>query len=122
MKSILETDFVVVTIDESDMLNGEELSAKLKNHEPLGLPWFVFTDAQKNVLANATGPNGNVGCPMMPEERKHFISCIEKSRINISDQQLDELSLLLHEYAFEVLGPEVGMLPTNEQVPVDASA
>jgi uncharacterized protein (DUF885 family) len=120
--SILETDFILVTINESSMLNGQEVCARLKNNENLGMPWFVFTDAEKNVLANATGPNGNVGCPMMPEERAWFMQGLKKARINISDAQFNELGLLLHKYALEVVGEEAGALPSDSRPPDDASA
>lgn len=122
MRAILETDLVIVKIDESKMINGQAVCDRLKNNDPnLGMPWFVFTDADKKVLANATGPNGNVGCPMTPEERDWFIDGIRQSRIRLTDQQLDGFALMLHEYAFEVIGEEAGKLPGNSLPPSDAS-
>jgi hypothetical protein len=122
VRALIETDFVLVTIDESKMIGGQAVCDRLKNNESLGMPWFVFTDADKNVLANATGPNGNVGCPLMPEERDWFIQCIQKSRINLSDAQVAELSLLLHKYAIDVVGDEAGALPSTSNPPQSASA
>jgi len=122
VRLLLETDLVIVQIDETGMLNGQAVCDRLKKDNPnLGMPWFVFTDANKNVLADATGPSGNVGCPMMPEERDWFINCVRKSRINLSDAQIDELKLLLHKYAIEVIGDEAGALPTTTAPPLEAT-
>ena len=122
MRLLLETDLVIVQIDETGMLNGQAVCDRLKKDNPnLGMPWFVFTDANKKVLADATGPNGNVGCPMMPEERDWFINGVRKSRINLSDAQIDELQLLLHKYAIEVIGDEAGALPTTTAPPLEAT-
>ena len=40
---------------------------------------MIILDGEGNELANCVGPNGNIGCPVAPEEIAHFVGMIKQS-------------------------------------------
>gem|GEM_PF-850149 len=93
------------SIDQDLMEHGEEVAAALRAGKDGGIPWFVFLNPSKPILApdsktgvhrrreaailaTADGPEGNVGCPVALEERTHFLACLSSARISLSDEEL----------------------------------
>jgi len=119
---LLGRDFVMVKIDQDEMEGGKQVADILRKGVQGGIPWFVFLDAKGDlieadgdgnwsrvegaVLATADGPGGNVGCPMTPPERAHFIATLRASRVRLSDADLDTIASALHGYAREQIGEE----------------
>ena len=124
--ALLSKDFVEVMISEDKMPGGKETSNALRKGIRGGVSWFVFLNPEEavlkeidgtwkrrkaSVLATADGPDGNVGCPMIPVERNHFLECLRTARIQLTDAEIDRIGLILHKFAIETIGEEAGPLP-----------
>jgi hypothetical protein len=102
------------------MEGGKEVASALRDGERGGIPWFVYLDAEdaalktsdagaleRNdaaVLATADAKDGNVGCPMTPPERAHFIGTLRQTSRNMTEADIEAISDALHEYAREKIG------------------
>ena len=95
---ILDADFVMVKIDESEMLNGEEVAKRLRKSRTGGIPWMVILDASGNELITSDGPQGNCGYPVHPDEIGHFLTMLRSTSTKMNDDQLTEIKLALDEY------------------------
>jgi len=111
---------VLVKIDTDEMVEGEEVANALRDGKRGGIPWFVYLDAREAalntsdagalernddaVLATADAADGNVGCPMTPPERAHFINTIRETSRNMTDADIEVISNALYEYAKETIG------------------
>jgi len=116
----LEKDYVLVKIDTDEMEGGEEVANALRDGKRGGIPWFVYLDAPKAglktndegalarndaaVLATADAADGNVGCPMTPPERAHFITTIRETSRDMTEADIEFISDALYEYAKETIG------------------
>ena len=110
---------MLVKIDTDEMEGGEEVANALRDGKRGGIPWFVYLDAPEaglsttdgklerndaSVLATADAADGNVGCPMTPPERAHFIGTLRETSENMSDADIEVISKALYEYAKETIG------------------
>ena len=102
------------------MEGGEEVANALRDGKRGGIPWFVYLEAEEaglktndagalerndaTVLATADAADGNVGCPMTPPEREHFIGTIRETSRNMTDADIEVISDALWEYAKETIG------------------
>lgn len=86
--------FVVVKIDIDRMTGGKAMDKKFRGPEPGGIPFFAILDPDGKKLADAHGPKGNVGFPVEPHERAHFMKIIRETAPKLTDEQL---SLLEHQ-------------------------
>ena len=102
------------------MTGGEEVANALRDGKRGGIPWFVYLEAEEaglktneagalmrndaTVLATADAADGNVGCPMTPPEREHFINTLRETRQNMTDADIEVISNALYEYAKETIG------------------
>ena len=59
------------------MIKGKEVVAKLRKGKSGGIPWMVILDKNGKELITSDGPDGNVGCPVKPKERKWFTHMIK---------------------------------------------
>ena len=77
------------------MIKGKEVVAKLRKGKSGGIPWMVILDKNGKELITSDGPDGNVGCPVKPKERKWFTHMIKltKNRMTTKDLSLFEQSL-----------------------------
>ncbi len=89
---ILEPHFVVLTIDQERMTNGQALRNRLSKGEGGGVPWFAFVGEDGEVIATSNGPNGNIGFPAEPEGQVHFKSMLAKAAPEITPEQQDALT------------------------------
>lgn len=92
-------DYVFLKIDVEAMENGKETAMKLRGGEAGGIPWCVILDGNGKELANSDGPDGNVGCPITPEECAYFVSMIEKTVQNSPDGRVKEITDALEMFA-----------------------
>lgn len=89
-------DYIEVKIDQDRMIGGLEMEATYGMPKDSGIPWFVIIDPQSgSTLANSTGSKGNIGFPVEPGEIEHFMSMLEKTRKNLTPEQLDMLKASL---------------------------
>jgi hypothetical protein len=111
---------VLVKIDTDEMEGGEDVALALRETASGGIPWFIYLDAddaalttnaegalERNdatVLATADAEGGNVGCPMTPSERAHFIGTIRDTSRNMTAADIEVIASALHEYARETIG------------------
>jgi hypothetical protein len=102
------------------MEGGEEVANALRDGKRGGIPWFVYLDSPEaglktndagalerndaTVLATADAADGNVGCPMTPPERAHFIGTIRETSRNMTEADIEVISNALYEYAKETIG------------------
>ena len=111
---------MLVKIDTDEMEGGEEVANALRDGKRGGIPWFVYLDAEEavlttnaegalernddSVLATADAADGNVGCPMTPAERAHFIGTLRETSRNMAEADIEAISDALHKYARETIG------------------
>ena len=85
------------------MTNGKQVEEGLTGGESKGYPWSVILDADGKALINADGPEGNIGCPVHPDERAHFMKMIEATRKQLSDEEVAGIAAELGKFADKYL-------------------
>lgn len=114
---LMGQDFVDLSIDQEKLPDGMAFADEIRKGKKGGIPWFAFVDPNSgDILATADGANGNVGCPMTPGERGHFMACLRKARVRLTEDQLQKIDMALHEFAFETIGKEAGILPNDPRI------
>ena len=74
-------DYIDLAIDVDRMAGGKELAAKIRETDRGGIPWMAILDSEGNKLVTSDAPKtGNIGCPVQPEERAHFLQMIDKDK------------------------------------------
>jgi len=103
VSAALGKDYVDVKIDTDRMTGGDEVAKRLRKTERGGIPWSVIIDAEEQPLVTSDGPDGNIGCPVQPEERAWFLQMIEKTRRHMTDEDLAVVKSSLDAFAEEIL-------------------
>ncbi len=85
------------------MTLGKEVAERIRSSGSGGIPWMVILDAEGEALITSDGPKGNIGCPVNPEERSHFMDMIEKTARQMSKQEISTLKGLLDTFGEEIL-------------------
>jgi thiol-disulfide isomerase/thioredoxin len=97
---ILAKEFVEVKIDTDRATGGSDMLAAMRakaaekaGRAPKdgGIPWFVFLDAQGEMLADSDGPEGNTGFPSQPAEIDHFVAMLKKSCTKLTSGDIELL-------------------------------
>jgi len=126
---LLHRDYVIVKIDTDRMKQGKRVAKGLRAGRDGGIPWYVILDPEQPllrpkptkdgsppaddaplqrrkvaVLATADGPDGNVGCPVRPSERAHFMDTLRQTRLSLSDDELEVIATALYEQAKAIGG------------------
>ena len=96
-------DFIDVKVDIDRMTHGKEVAKRLRGTERGGIPWMVILDAKGKALINADGPEGNIGCPVQPQERAHFMKMVETTRKKLNDGDLSILAAELQKFADKIM-------------------
>ena len=81
------------------MNKGKEVAAKLRKGKSGGIPWMVIQDKKGKELITSDGPDGNVGCPVQPKERKWFTHLIQKTKKRMTDKDLSQIEQSLDAFA-----------------------
>ncbi len=84
---IFHKDYVIVKIDLSKMAGAEALASRLRTNQG-GIPWFVILDSEGKSLVTADGPSGNIGYPVTPEEKKHFMYMLKETAKNLTAEDI----------------------------------
>lgn len=92
---ILAVDYVDVKVDTDRMAGGAELLERYRGDRAGGIPWFVLLDADGEAIVDSTGPNGNVGFPVMAEEIDHFVAMLRKAKRRMTAEQIDAVERAL---------------------------
>jgi hypothetical protein len=88
---LIAKDWIVLEIDTDRMTNGKQVEERLTSGVQKGYPWSVILDDSGVALADADGPEGNIGCPVQPAEAAHFFSMLETTRQRLTDDELERL-------------------------------
>ena len=62
------------------------------------VPWMVLLDPSGKELSSSFAPDGNIGYPYQPEEIAYFISMLQSTRTNLSDDDLQTIAADLNAY------------------------
>ena len=82
--AILNDSFVIVAVDIERTRDGKEIMARYRGNDETGIPYFVILAPDGNgngdthKLADAIGPDGNVGFPVEPQEIDYFLTALRK--------------------------------------------
>jgi len=95
----MDEDFVVLKIDTERHTNGAEVAQRLRGDRTGGIPWMIVTDADGAELVTSDGPNGNVGCPVRPEECEWFLAMIDRTAQRLSTEDAVVLATELEAFA-----------------------
>ena len=83
--------YVVLKIDTQNMPNGQALLDRFCKSQSGGIPWMVILDPDGQPLISSDGPDGNIGCPIMPNEVEYFMTMIRQTNSTASEDQLDRI-------------------------------
>ncbi len=97
--TLFEEDYILLKIDVEKMQKGEEVAKQLRGDREGGIPWMTILNADGEEMVSSDGPDGNIGCPMSPDEQSYFISMIDKTRRHAPEAITEELSVALKEFA-----------------------
>ena len=92
---LIAKDFIDFKIDVDRMTHGKALAAELRGTEKGGIPWFVILDADGKPLANADGPEGNVGFPVADGELAHFEKVLRETARRMTAADVEQVVHLL---------------------------
>lgn len=91
-RTFIERAFVLVEIDSSRDLYGQEVAEQLKQRG--GIPWHVMLNGAGEILVTSEGPIGNMGSPdPSPESLKHLRHMFTEAASDLLTPQ--EIELLL---------------------------
>ena len=85
------------------MEGGKNLMDELKKDRPGGMPWMVILAADGKEIVSSVGPDGNIGCPVQPNEIAHFVDMVKQSS-SANDDQLAKIEDALSANARKILG------------------
>ena len=85
------------------MTNGKEVGMRLRGTDRGGIPWITILDAEGKELINSDGPKGNVGCPVQPHERSHFMTMLKKTAQKMSEKDIAVVKEELDAFAEKIL-------------------
>lgn len=88
-------------IDTERHLHGAEVASELRGERGGGIPWMLITDSSGAELVTSDGPQGNVGCPVMPHETEWFLSMLGRTRQHLTDEEFAALGVYLEEFALQ---------------------
>jgi thioredoxin-related protein len=92
MAALLGKEFVDCKIDIDRATGGKEMLARLTEGQAVGIPWFVFLDADGKTIVHSGLGNDNVGFPAKPEEIARFRTLLEKACVKLTK---DEIGMLV---------------------------
>ena len=104
----LAAGFIDCKIDVDRTLGGKELLASMRGSDAGGIPWFAFLAADGSRLADSTGPGGNIGFPVEPQEVAHFRGMLRAAGTGLDDAALDALMASLAAPPAAAPGPVSG--------------
>jgi len=89
--ALLAKDYVSVKIDTDRMTGGQEMLDTLSVMMSGGIPWSVMLAGSGAAVINSNSAGGNIGFPATAEEIAHFGEMLNKTRKNLTDQDVKTL-------------------------------
>ncbi|MGB1929725.1 MAG: hypothetical protein ACPHO8_10470 [Mariniblastus sp.] len=87
---LFEDNYQIIAIATDKMDGGQEMFDQMKKDLSGGMPWMVILDGDGKELITSVGPEGNVGCPVKPDEVDYFVEMI-RSTSSSDEQRLEEI-------------------------------
>ena len=85
------------------MTNGKAVGMRLRGTDRGGIPWITILDAEGEELITSDGPKGNIGCPVTPDERSHFMTMVKKTAQKMSEKDIAVVKAKLDDFAEKIL-------------------
>ncbi len=98
-EELIGLDYVDVKIDLTRMRSAVELAGRLRGGKDGGIPWMTILDADGAALITSDGSQGNIGYPFQPHEIEHFVTMLNQTRQQLTDDQVASLEQDLRDYA-----------------------
>jgi thiol-disulfide isomerase/thioredoxin len=99
-RDLVGLDYIDLKIDQDRMTDGKGVAVRLRAGSASGgIPWIAILDANGETLVTSDGPRGNIGYPGEPHEIEFFIAMVNKTRQNLSDEQVAALERRLQDNA-----------------------
>jgi hypothetical protein len=89
--ALLERDYVFVKLLVGCDDNAQDVVERLKGRKGGGIPWYVITDPNGNVLAASDGPSGNIGFPSTQRDKDHFRQMLRRTAQKLTDADVERL-------------------------------
>ncbi|MEM9364736.1 MAG: thioredoxin family protein [Planctomycetota bacterium] len=89
--AILQKDYVVFKTEPELDQHGSDIASRFKTGTPLGVPFYAILDDQEQVLIDSEGPVGNIAMPDGYEDRLRLREMLLKTRIRLTDADIDLL-------------------------------
>jgi len=97
-ESLFASDYVNLKIDEDRMTNAAPLIKRYRESKSMGIPWIAILDADGKKLATSDMPKGgNTGYPGSPQEIRHFMEMLKKTKQRTTPEQLAAIERKLNE-------------------------
>lgn len=96
--SLLDKDYVVVKIDIERMDHGSEVVQRLRTTDG-GIPWMIILSPDGVAQITSEGPDGNIGCPVVPAEIDHFMKMLDVTKRRLTSADLTALEESLQKRA-----------------------
>lgn len=90
-RQLLEKDFVLLKIDESNDLNAAEVTELITGGKEGGIPFHAIVDPAGKRLIDSEGPSGNIGNASGDEGKRHLRRMLTETRQRLTDADIDEL-------------------------------
>ena len=88
---LLAKDFIELKLDVERNPGAQKILERYTTKSP-GYPWIVFLDGEGKALADGYDAQGqNIGCPNDDDEIAHFLSMLERARVNLQPADLETL-------------------------------
>ncbi len=89
-RAVLSKDYVHLKLD-TRMEEYEQLTEKLTQGRPRGIPWMATQDAQGTTLVTSEHEQRNIGMPHKAEEVGHLKTMLLSTRVRLTDEEIDQI-------------------------------
>ena len=111
-RRLFDDNYIVVKIDTETMDKGADVADRLrKGRIEGGIPWIAILDADGNELITSDRPEGNIGCPILPDEIDYFLMMLKKTS-TVTETRLSEIKEALEKH----VKPHRDRLPAASRV------
>jgi hypothetical protein len=90
-RQLLEKDFVLLKIDESNDVNASEVTSLITIDKNGGVPFHAIFDPDGKRLIDSEGPLGNIGNPGGDEGKRHLRRMLTETKQRLTDAEIDQL-------------------------------
>jgi hypothetical protein len=97
-RELLERDYVLLKVDNVRDAHGQEIAQRIvAGRSHFSIPFHAIFSADEKLLIDSEGPVGNVGHPSSYEGRRHVQTMLNRTRTNLSPEQVEQIVNALDE-------------------------